>query len=339
MLKRFSVFLLLIFIFILKAQAPSSYQVLWLGDLHYDEQVFHDQKKFKYTERQLKNFRHYSKIWEIYTPPMLKVAKGDFLKNSQFVIQTGDLIQGDSSSAEEKEAHVKKGIEVVCKDIKVPFYHVRGNHDARGEGGLDGYKKAIFPFINKQLNQEVNSLNYKVVYGKDLYLFIDCIQLDNAWLEKNLADSAKYRWTFVVAHYPLVPPVTTTRWKFGNSAKNAKKLLDLFLEHNVILICGDAHEFEVVQYEKNGKKFTQLMANSVMPMKWKDKKYSKQDIVKKLSERDKNAHLIKEYAVSYRAWDGAGFATLKIDDNRVTVNFYARKGYEAPKLSEVVRSK
>ena len=81
------------------------------------------------------------------------------------------------------------------------------------------------------------------------------------------------------------------------------------------------------------------MANSVMPTKWKDKKYSKQDIVKKLSERDKNAHLIKEYAVSYRAWDGAGFATLKIDDNRVTVNFYARKGYEAPKLSEVVRSK
>ena len=339
MLKKITLFFLLAAAAFVNAADPDSYQVLWFGDLHYDEPVFHDQTKFKYSPQQLKNFRHYSKIWEEFTPPMMKVAKGDFLKNSQFVIQTGDWIQGDASSEVEKAAQMKKAIEVVTAGINVPFYPVRGNHDARGKGGIAGYKEVILPFINKQVNQEVNSLNYRVVYGKDLYLFIDSLDVDYTWIEKNLAESSKYRWTFIVAHYPLIPPVTTTRWKFGGKRDNVKKLLDLFIANNVILICGDAHEFEYVQYEKDGKKFTQLMANSVMPTKWNDTGFGKADVVKKLREREKDAKIFMENVVEYRAWAGAGFAILRVDDNSVTVDFYARKGYEKPKFSQVVRSK
>lgn len=337
MLKKNVILLVLAFFSFLNAK--DAYQVLWFGDLHYDELVFHDQKKCKYTPNQLKNFRHYSKIWEVYTPSMLKVAKGDFLKKSQFIINTGDWIQGDSSSEVEKEAQMKKAIEVVCKDINVPFYPVRGNHDARGKNGMIGYNKVILPFISTQLKKEVNSLNYRMVYGKDLYLFIDSIDVDYAWIEKNLSDSAKYRWTFVISHYPLVPPVKTTRWKFGGNADNAKKIMNMFLQHNVILICGDAHEFEVVQYEKNGKKFTQLMANSVMPTKWKDTGYGTKDVVKKLLERDQKAGFLKENIKSYKAWNGSGFAILRINEKSVSVDFYARKGYDAPKFSDVIRSK
>ena len=338
MKKILTLFVLSCLVF-LKAADLSDYQVLWFGDLHYDEQIFHDQTKFKYSPSQLKNFKSYSKIWEIYTPPMLKVAKGGFLEKSQFVIHTGDWIQGDSSSEVEKAAHMKKGIEVVCAGMKVPFYPVRGNHDARGQGGMKGYKEVILPFISKQLKKEVNSLNYRMVYGKDLYLFMDSLDVDYTWLEKELADSAKFRWTFVVSHYPLVPPVTTTRWKFGGKADNVKRLLDLFMKHNVILLCGDAHEFEYVQYAKDGQKFTQLMANSVMPTKWKDTGFGPADVVKKLRERDKKAEFLKENLVSYRAWAGAGFAILRVNDKSVTVDFYARKGYDAPKFTEVVRSK
>lgn len=323
----------------LNATDARKYDVLWFGDLHYDEAKYHDASKYKYTPHQLKNFRHYTKIWEQYSPPMLKTAKEMFADKVPFVIHTGDWIQGDSSSETEKVAHMQKAIEVICAGIKVPFYPVRGNHDARGAGGMPGYTRVIYPFINRQLKKEVNSLNYRMEYGKDLYLFIDSIDVDYGWLEKNLADHTKYRWTFVVAHYPLIPPPTTTRWKFGGKPENAKRLFELFLKHNVILLCGDDHKFELVQYKRGNQFFTQVMTNSVMPAKWKASEFTGKDIAKRIFQKEPEKNFLLKDALSYQGWTGGGFAVLHVDEDQVSVDFYARKGWEQPKHKAVVRMK
>lgn len=329
--------LLLLMIF-LKVSAKSSYDVLWYGDLHYDELIFHDQTKFKYTPGDLRNFAYYSGIWRKFFPAMLKKTKAEYADKVPFVIHTGDWIQGDSSSAEDKAAHLRKAIDVVCSGFDVPVYAVRGNHDARGEGGLEGYKKVMLPYINKLMKKELNSLNYRLEYKNDLYLFIDSLEPDYSWLEKNLAGSEKYRWRFVVSHYPVIPP-PRSGWKFSGNAANAQRFLDLFLKYDVILLCGDAHEFEVVQCEKNGKRFTQLMANSILPNEWKVRTDSAVYTANTLIKRDPKAAFLKDIMVSHRSWEGAGFAVLHISNNSVAVKFFAEKGLDKPKLSEIVRKK
>ena len=321
----------------LAAADKTSYKVLWFGDLHYDEVIFHDKSKVNYTPRQQLNFDYYSGIWQKKAPAMLQAAKDRHLNDADFVIQIGDWIQGDASSAEDKSLQMQKAIQVVAGDINKPVYTLRGNHDARGNGGMEGYKKVILPFLSKQLKKEVKSLNYKFVHGKDLYIFVDSMDIDFAFLGKSLADSSQYRWVFVAAHYALIPPVGSTRCKFGSSPAEVKRLLELFLKHNVILLCGDSHEFYAVQYARNGNKFTQLMCNSVIATPWKDLQSRKEDLTKNMSE---SMAFLNKDIVSVREWSGAGFSVLRINDKNVVLEYYyTENGYNKPGFAEIVRTR
>ena len=337
MYKTLVFILLFAVMWTLGAADKTSYKVLWFGDLHYDEVVFHDKSIVNYTPRQQLNFDYYSGIWQKKAPAMLKAAKSRHLDDSDFVIQIGDWIQGDASSAEDKSRQMQKAIQVVTSGINKPVYTLRGNHDARGNGGMEGYRKVILPFLSRQLKKEVTSLNYKFVHGEDLYIFVDSLDIDFDFLEKRLAESGKYRWVFVAAHYALIPPVGSTRCKFGKSPEEVKRLLELFLKHNVILLCGDSHEFYVVQYARKGNKFTQLMSNSVIATPWKDLQSRKEDLTKNMSE---SMAFLNKDIVSVREWSGAGFAVLRISNKSVDLEYYyTENGYTKPGFAETVRTR
>lgn len=321
----------------LQGAETKKYDVLWFGDLHYDEMRFHDASKRKYSEHQMKTFRHYTKIWEKFNPPMLKKAVSTIGNNTAFVIHTGDLVQGDSACAEDKDAHVKKALEVVTNGIRIPFYLVKGNHDPRGVGGNEGYCKAILPYLDRQLGKKLESMNYTIIYGKDLYIFADSITPDYEWLEKTLETGKNFRWCFVVAHYPLVPPDTSTRMKFGGE-KKAAFLLKLFLKHQVILLCGDAHEFQVVEYAKEKMTFTQVMVNSIMPTKWEKRSVSLENVGRNKKTPDA-PNIFQDGLKFFNAYSGGGFAILHVDDENVSIEFYSYKGFDEPKLKTIIRKK
>ena len=155
-----------------KACAQHSYDVMVLGDLHYDGMEYHTSKAV--TGARAKERVRNCTMWQEATPKLLAAAAKQMNKDIPFVIQVGDFTQGDCDTFELHEKMIRDGFAKVKSYFpNHKLFPVRGNHDVRMLKGNNGTPtiRAYFPLIAKELGVEKVTGTYTVRQGKDLYIF------------------------------------------------------------------------------------------------------------------------------------------------------------------------
>jgi len=244
--------------------AADTYQVMVLGDLHYDGMAYH--KIPAATPNRAKERVRNCTMWEKATPELLTLAAKQMNNDIPFVIQVGDFVQGDCETVELQEKMITDGFD----KVKTYFPNhkllpVRGNHDIRMFKGNSGAPtvNAFFPRIAKELGVPKINGTYTVRHDKDLYIFFDGFLRKKESLkslQKALADNPNVRYTFFITHLPVL------NCSIGNPSwlvKDFKAVRQLLLERNAIIIAAHTHVPSLVQAKRDGKQLTQVIVSSV----------------------------------------------------------------------------
>lgn len=289
MLKKLSGLVLILFAVALFA-ADDTYQIVMLGDLHYDNVECREPESMKklkdYQKYELnRNLRSWREGGE--SLKMLELAgKAAEELQSPFAIQIGDFVQGDAGS-EAMAAKMIMACMNTCKQyIHVPFIATKGNHDPRGPGANAAVNKTLPAFWSKELNIEppLTRTTFAHRQGPDVFIFLDDITLGSAkkekvddkevvtypnleYLESLLKEHKDARYTFIVCHLPIIP-TSNDRWMpFGGPKTDAQRwyLLNLLCEHNAIILCGHIHGNTFIEFENEKGKVAQITSISLFP--------------------------------------------------------------------------
>ena len=289
MLKKISGLVLLLFVVTLFA-ADDTYQIVMLGDLHYDNVECREPEMLKNLQdwqkselnRNLQSWREGGESLK-----MLEIAgKVAAELNAPFVIQNGDFCQGDAGSEAMATKLILSCMETCKKYIHVPFIATKGNHDPRGKGANAAVNKTLPAFWSKELNIDppLTTTTFAHRQGPDVFIFLDDISLGAAKkvkegevekvtypnlenLEKLLKANADARYTFIVCHLPIIP-TSADRWiPFGGPKTDAQRmcLLDMLCEHNAIILCGHIHANHFMEFENEKGKVAQITCISLFP--------------------------------------------------------------------------
>ena len=287
MLKKISGLVLLLFVVTLFA-ADDTYQIVMLGDLHYDNVDCREPETLKNLQDWQKyelnrNLRSWKEDGD--SLKMLELAgKAATELNAPFVIQNGDFCQGDAGSEAMAAKLILSCMETCKKYIHVPFIATKGNHDPRGKGANAAVNKTLPAFWSKELNLDppLTTTTFAHRQGSDVFIFLDDINLGAAKkekiddkevitypnlenLEKLLKANADARYTFIVCHLPIIP-TSADRWiPFGGPKTDAqrKRLLDMLCEHNAIILCGHIHSNTFIEFENEKGKVSQITCISL----------------------------------------------------------------------------
>ena len=346
MKKIFVLPLILLFAAVLSA---SEYKFTALGDTHYDGAQYHTSppaKSYQKRERQ----RNYSMWSDGRSDAVLAAAAKKTTPEMRFVVQLGDITQGDCDTSELFEkmfADAFAKIKSHFPDNKLLI--VKGNHDVRQlnvEGKSNGpAAKALLPLIAKELGVEKVTGTYSVRQGKDLYIFFDAFlpkKQSLQSLKKVLADNPDTRYTFFITHLPVLNCCT------GNPAwlvKDYKSVRDLLLERNAIIIAAHTHIPSLIQAKRNGKQLTQVVVTSVgkdwipgskpeINISGFDKYCQKVGLKRIASKRFKPSFDdMKSFELPVfeilKHKTCVGFAKLKISDAGVDIEYYTNAGKPA----------
>ena len=89
------------------ASAAETYQIMVLGDLHYDGMEYHTSPAA--TQNRAKERIRNCSMWEKATPDLLALSAKHMDKNIPFVIQVGDFVQGDCETSELQKKMIADG--------------------------------------------------------------------------------------------------------------------------------------------------------------------------------------------------------------------------------------
>lgn len=319
-----------------------AYEVMILGDTHYDTPETR-QKDEKLTENQEKaRIRNFER-WEKNIPAMLDAAGKRSARNVAFVVQLGDIIQGGCGSEELQTKAFQEVLAVLKKQFSVPLYVVKGNHDIHGPGAEEAFTKIMLPYLNREFGQKnavENSANYAVMYDKDLFIYFDSMKPNVDFVEKALEEHKDARHVFFLTHLPVIPSGEGRRpdWiVYGMRSDNAQerqRLLKLLARHNAIVLCGHIHRTVLSRYRSEDGTITQL-ASFGMPVsldgEYKEVKGTEEDFfavddVKKAMKSKRTKTILNDFIGKITEYDyylpGAGYNVLRIDDGGVSCDLY-----------------
>ena len=327
--------------------AKENYQVVLLGDLHYDSEdirVNTDNLKPHQKREMQRNFA----AWEKNIPALLKAAADYANKNDVlFSIQCGDITQGDEGKYEFAATSFKRVLQHVNQDQTKPVYIVRGNHDCRGKGKLKACADVLWEYMKKQdvvfPQPKESQTCYKIV-GKDLFIFFDAMRVNLQTIESALQAKPDARHIFFVTHIPVMPCVfapSGIAWICGGKTYG-EKLRSLLAKHNVIVLAAHTHvtsyfdwkmpegsikqfvSFSIVKdpalvpqsVNYSGTEYFQMFEKKFYPTLKGKNLLELQDFLKDFT--GKLDHCTKYQAV-------AGFNVLRIDGDKVFVDMYSGK--------------
>lgn len=318
------------------------YDVLVLGDLHFDAAELRDPAK-KLKAYQQQELERNMANWTENIPAMLEAAGKQVNANTAFAVQLGDITQGDCGAKALQEKSFQNVLARLKQYINVKLLPVKGNHDIRGEGAEAAYDQVMLPYLTAALGLEKplqERGNYAFMLEKDLFIFFDCIKPDLAFVKATLAQYPQSRHLFFLTHYPLIPAARSSGadWIiFGrpDQAELRRELLKLLAHRNAIVLTAHIHQTNLAQFRHEAGTITQLASFSLVSRP-KDSFRSEPVPVAELfqtasarqaREKNKNfAAVIGDYDGKYdsfeRFYPGAGFNVLKIDDSGVSVDMY-----------------
>lgn len=316
------------------------YRIILIGDTHYDTvtEVYHsdyNEPDERLNRIQRAEFARNAKLWSGTSPLMMAAAGRRQTDDTAFVIQVGDLIQGDCGNPQVHSRMMLDALALFKKNFgSTPFLTVTGNHDIRGTGAAEAYRQTAPAYHARELDMEIKSTTYYFRYGEDLFLFIDFNDPAEDVIREAFAVHGDARHKFVITHGPAIPSdCGAIAWMlFGWEDQKEKRaeFRSLFARNNVIVLTGHTHTVEYTVYKEDGGTITQCIVNSVWErQEQKDMKIIADDPASYGTRQvlfDRDTHpLIGEYRPGiqqYHRFDGAGYATLDVTGDSVTIRYY-----------------
>ena len=228
-----------------KWQGKESYQVTFLGDIHYDAPQYHikplDERRAKL---------HYTQ-WKGVSQEVLFAASKQSKQDVPFVVQLGDIINGDCDNAERQGAALQDAFGILKKFFPgKKVFAVRGNHEHRGEkDAVLAPERYLAPLLKKELGKDavMDGLNYAIRYGRDLYIFYDYRNQNSGKFTKEvLSANSDARHVFFLTHLPMFP------CSIGNPGwvvPDFKELIPLLAERKAVVINAHTHSMNHIVYK------------------------------------------------------------------------------------------
>ncbi|HEY5910003.1 MAG TPA: metallophosphoesterase [Verrucomicrobiae bacterium] len=252
-----------------------------LGDLHFDRLKHHE---LEWLEREkpddLRQVRDYSRITADILPQLFARLRETLAELSSspnrlaFLIQVGDLVEGlcgNENLARQQNTEAVEFLRATGPDV--PLLFTKGNHDVTGAGAPEAFKAVFHPFLGAQAAQlkgpeKLTSARYTVQQGEALFCFYDAYDKESlGWLEAALARRTA-RHCFLVIHPPVVPYGARSTWHiFSGEREKVQRghLLELLGKHNVLVLSGHIHKFNLLaRTTPGGGKFLQVALSSVI---------------------------------------------------------------------------
>ena len=346
------------------AQSPGNYSVVLLGDTHYDtfpSSTYHahydNDRKAEWLWRvQRAEFMRNGDMWSDRCPRLLKASADCMPSDARFVLQLGDLVQGD---CDHQPTH-KRMLDDVMQLMKrayagrLPFVAVEGNHDIRGDGALEAYHEWSNVTMGRELGQEVTSTTYSFRQGDDAWVVVD-FNCPNPDLVNRLVDSTQgARHLFLVTHGPLVfSDSGSFRWSlFGAPKYNEVRrvLIAKLMRRRAIILAGHTHVIDFKRLRSSEGELTQFITSAVWtneemafskPAATTPKEYGESTGPQLTSERARDDfHTcigeVKPNLVEYSLTRAAGHATLSVTDASVKATFYPGDSRKPGQVFELV---
>ena len=348
------------------AASGGTYSVVVLGDLHYDGDTpgkFHGEylKTLKGAKpKRLDEFKRNAKMWAGPSRKMLAASGKCASSDTAFVLQLGDLIQGDCESSAihtQMLAEATSLLETTYPGL--PIVTVCGNHDIRQgtstRGATKAYNQFMLPYLTRQLSGVVTNAVTKTTFGfrrgPDLWIIADFNVggRDLDVIKQLLADNEDVRYTFFCSHAPVIPSDISAknharRGIFLGSEKNdrqRREMRAIFAKRNVIVLCGHLHDLECNVWQGDGGSITEMLVNSVLCRNSTLDNPAEPDVVFDSPARygdwpadkvrDAETAAIDTLFAEYRAGffkryaaRAAGHYALRISDSGVTIDYYGR---------------
>lgn len=300
----------------------TGYEVVLLGDLHYS---------------QVKGSRYFE-MWRTRMPSLLSAAARDVRTNTRFVLQVGDLVDGDM----DRTAHVRMMTDawnlIKATFPDCPVSQVVGNHDVRGKDGIAAYREFFLPRLSTELGRRFDATTYAYPVGDDAFLHLDFNDPDGSLpiLERLLDETKSARRLFFVTHGPVIPNYydgPSYRWiPFGDAAHGDERrwLLEKLAKRHAVVLAGHIHKTDFLTWRSSAGSITQITVSSVWDCPALDRptvRYCNPDEYARplLSGTDAAAKaFFSDYApgiVRYRHLAAAGRFVLKVSERCVSVEF------------------
>ena len=338
--------------------ADKSYNVVLVGDVHYDHMKYHDMSKIKhlgipadkyiYNKDGYFSWRNHSiwatvnkggsvekntplnmNMWKKYMPSLLDGAAAQARKeNARFTIQMGDLIHGDCYDLELNKETLRGAIKQLTSRFDTAFV-VSGNHDVRGPDAQPAWDAVVYPYLDGiRKNLKRKNTNYYFTVGKDLFFFYDLMNPDVDFFEKALQEFPDSRYTFFVSHVPLLP--TGKHAVRSILSDDIVRLFNLLEKRNAIVLSGHTHKVSQVKYfnPANNRRIDQLILNSTVRYPEHQLKFTP-SVTRKNSDFPATAGKLKD--LWFQLYDGkvttlqdshgTGFGVLRVSDEGVFVDY------------------
>ena len=319
-----------------------AYEILILGDTHYDAPEVRKNLASLEEKRPAEWVRNL-RCWEKTIPAML-VSAGQVAsaKQAPFAIQLGDLTQGGCGAEELQVKAFENALQKLKEHIKMPLLSIKGNHDIHGAGAEQAYVKTMLPYLNEVLKQETavpGSAHYAQMHEKDLFIYFDSIKPDVDFVEKVLDQHQDARHVFFSTHLPVLPcSPGRSEWIVNgwrpNNPEQRRRLVSLLARRNAIVLTAHIHRTTLLRYKSQEGEITQLTSYSmpsVLEGKFVQSKLDGEGLwqtpgFQKAMQRKGVKELLdefKEQVYEYQNFTpNGGFNMLRVEEGQVYFDYY-----------------
>lgn len=322
------------------ADGGSSCRIIVLGDTHFDAdpEIYHthyNEPDLRLNAIQRAEFARNAAMWRERCPRLVAAAASHITQDTPFIIQAGDLIQGDCGDAGVHRQMLTDTFRYFKRSFHDrPFLTAAGNHDVRGAGAFAAYRETMPQLLSREMQMNFSGTTFYFMRKEDLFLFVDFNAPDLGVIREAFEKHPDARYKFVVSHGAVIPAdEETVNWyAFGDMRRIRPRMLDLFLRNRVIVLTGHVHKLGLAELKTADGEITQLTLNSVWSDEWlsvpKVLFDSPADYGRLQRERFRNpegAALLSEYRPALtRYWyaEGAGYCVLDISPAGVTARLF-----------------
>ena len=317
------------------------YSVVILGDTHYDAsdpEVYHagysDPKPSREAAHRLEFVRN-GEMWADRCLRLVDRAAGLVGKDTRYVLQVGDLIQGDTADSTTHVRFLDDAVNFLKARVApdLPFVSINGNHDRRGVDDAlcrRAYKAYMMPRVSQELGQKITHTSYLFRQGPDAFVAINYASTNLEGIKSLLEEARGSRHVFVLIHTPVFPfdDPDIFHWFFlgkrdDSRAQERREMRALLASLNAIVLCGHTHYTELLDWEGDGGRITQMTMSSV----WEADSLANYTV--KRSGADGYPHyapIFDEYRPGIKRYlwsDAVGSYKLIVKGSRVYIDFYA----------------
>lgn len=247
----------------------STFRFAILGDTHVTRPEWHPNLKERGPAGQHDVDKYVANV-EQYLRPVLRAIASS---GAQFLVHSGDLVEGTGVPASFREEEMRYALEVMSA-AQIPCVFARGNHDAKNP-----FAAVVRPANASTLGMTLDSDNFWFDAGNARFVFVDWQSVKPGepsarWLEETLQAARARPHVFVVAHSPV--------WNIGRPFMRdlglAQTLPSLAGRFGIdALICGHTHNQAITLHRTEGRPLLQVMTTAIG---WGEQRFLPLDQVK-----------------------------------------------------------